>query len=100
MKLLGDLPVGSGTFHQAALAARYLSKYLAKDLGEGGQPAGLHRYEVAEGFQPAVDRLRGASSTEVLAKASERMGAEPVDVWDSATEPTWTRPHAIWARWA
>ena len=30
--LLGDLPVGSGTLGEARLAARYLAKYVGKDL--------------------------------------------------------------------
>src|SRR5205823_1886206 len=49
IKLLGDLPVGSGTLGEARLSARYLSKYVGKALGTD-QRAGLHRYEVAQGF--------------------------------------------------
>ena len=97
--LLGNLPVGSGTLGEARKAARYLSKYLAKDLGEGGQPFGKHRYEVAEGFQPDRRRFIGATAGEVIGKASEVMGAEPAHIWDSSDEADWAKPHAVWASW-
>jgi hypothetical protein len=99
IKLLGNLPVGSGTLGEARLAARYLAKYVGKDLGaaEGG---GLHRYEVAEGFGPRKRRLTGATAEDVLAQASAIMGRDPGRVWDSATEPAWDGPHAIWAAWS
>ncbi len=41
IKLLSDLPTGSGSLGEARLAARYLSKYVGKDLGAaaaGGAP--------------------------------------------------------------
>ena len=99
IKLLGNLPVGSGTLGEACLAARYLSKYVAKDLG-AAEAGGLHRYEVAQGFGPKVQRLRGATANEVLAKASTIMGRDPEKVWDSAEERDWDGPHAIWASWS
>lgn len=99
IKVLGNLPVGSGTLGEARLAAWYVSKYLAKDLGSAAA-AGLHRYEVAEGFQPAVRRLTGASLDDVLDQAAAIMGAEPANVWDSATEAEWDGPHAVWASWS
>jgi hypothetical protein len=99
IKLLGDLPTGSGTLGESRLAARYLSKYVTKALGEDG-PVGLHRYEVAEGFGPRVRRLTGATAAEVLDLASAIMGSEPVNLWDSADHPEWDGPHAVWASWA
>jgi hypothetical protein len=98
IKLLGDLPVGSGTLGEARLAARYLAKYVGKALSDG--PAGLHRYEVAQGFQPRSVRVVGASLGEVLAQATAIMGGEPELVWDSSTNRTWAGPHAVWASWA
>ena len=98
IKLLGNLPVGSGTLGEARLAARYLSKYVAKDLG--AEAGGLHRYEVAQGFGPKVKRLRGGSPDEVLEEASAIMGAGPQKVWDSADQPGWDGPHAVWASWS
>jgi hypothetical protein len=99
IKLLGNLPVGSGTLGEARLAAWYVAKYVGKDLAARGL-AGRHRYEVAEGFGPKVRRLTGATLEDVLAQASEIMGAEPVYGWDSATEPDWDGPHSVWASWA
>ena len=100
IKLLGNLPVGSGSLGEARLAARYLSKYLAKGLGEGGQPPGLHRYEVAQGFQPASVIVLGDTKAAVLAEAARRMGADPVDVWESSGQPDWAGPPAVLATWA
>jgi len=96
--MLNNLPVGSGSLGEARLAAWYLAKYVGKDLGAGA--GGLHRYDVAQGFPPAVRRLRGSTLEDVLAQAAAIMGAPPVEVWDSADEPSWDRPHAVWARWA
>jgi hypothetical protein len=37
---------------EARLAAHYLAGYAGRDLGDARRSAGLHRYEVAQGFQP------------------------------------------------
>jgi hypothetical protein len=97
IRMLNNLPVGSGALGEARKAAWYLAKYVGKDLGAAG---GLHRYDVGQGFRPAVRRLRGATLADLLAQAEAIMGGPPVDVWDSADDATWTRPHAVWARWA
>lgn len=94
----GDLPVGSGALEEARLNGRYLAKYIGKDLGHGSDP-GLHRYEVAQGFQPKAQRLVGATLEDVLAQATAIMGREPDLVWDSADDSTWDRPHAVWLSW-
>lgn len=98
IKLLGDLPTGSGALAEARVAARYLGKYVGKALVSG--PAGLHRYEVAEGFQPHTVRLVGESAEEVVGQASAIMGREPEMVWDSSSDETWAGPPAVWATWA
>ena len=98
IKLLGDLPVGSGTLGEARLAARYLSKYVAKDLG-GDHPAGLHRYEVAQGFQPRRIMLDGPTADEVVGWAASYMGAAPERVWLSHQAKDWAGPPAVWASW-
>lgn len=98
IKLLGNLPVGSGALGEARLASRYLSKYVGKDLGEGAA-AGLHRYEVAQGFQPRALPLDGSTSDEVLAWAETVMGAVPERVWRSRDEQDWAGPPAVWAQW-
>ena len=99
IRMLNNLPVGSGTLGEARLAAWYLAKYVGKDLGTG-EAGGLHRYDVGQGFRPKVRRLRGPSVEDVLAQAAAIMGGPPVSVWDSADDSTWTWRHAISARWA
>jgi hypothetical protein len=99
IRLLTDLPVGSGARGEARLAALYLSKYVGKDLGSTGT-GGLHRYEVAQGFGPKVRRLTAPTLAEVLARAAAIMGAEPAEVWDSEGQLGWDGPHAVWASWA
>ena len=76
----------------------YLGKYVGKALDRG--PAGLHRYEVAQGFQPTARRLVGPTLDDVMAQAVALMGCEPEIVWDSDDEPAWARCHAVWASWA
>jgi hypothetical protein len=81
IKALTDMPMGSTSRHEARRAAGYLSKYVTKDFATDG--AGMHRYEVAEGFQPAVLRLVGASRVEVLEQACDVMGGRPERSWFS-----------------
>lgn len=100
IKLLGDLPVGSGTLGEARRAAGYLSKYVAKSFGDDDRPAGLHRYDLAQGFAPKAVRLQGGSPNSVLGKASALLGAEPSRLWSSAQSEDWSGAAAIWAQWA
>ena len=99
IKLLGDLPVGSGPLEEARKAAGYLSKYVGKSFDAKRVP-GLHRYEVAQGFQPAVVRIHGHTAGAVISEASEQMGAYPIRVWSSEDENVWRGPPAVWASWA
>ena len=99
IKLLGDLPVGSGAWAEARHAARYLSKYIGKDFG-GRQAGQLHRYEVAQKFQPKRVGLAGESVDEVIAKACERMGGPPAYCWTSDQQPDWKASPAVWLSWA
>jgi hypothetical protein len=99
IKLLGDLPVGSTSRDEARRAAGYLSKYVGKAFDHRRMP-GLHRYELAQGFKPAVRFVYGRTAQEGLSAASELMGAEPAHVWSSAEDPTWDRPPSVWASWA
>ena len=82
IKLLGDLGAGSTTLDESRVAARYLGKYVGKDLG-AGPAGGLHRYEVAQGFQPQAAAIRGRSASDALHLASQRMGSRPAHVWES-----------------
>lgn len=99
IKLIGDLPVGSGTLGEARQAARYLSKYVAKTFGDDKRILGRHRYEVAQGFQPQRVQLYGRSEAEVVARASEVMGAEPAVWWSSSKVEHWDRGPAVWVQW-
>jgi hypothetical protein len=99
IKLLDGLPVGSGTLGEARLAARYLSRYVGRDVEDERRLAGLHRYEVAQGFQPAKVECYGESADDVINRASELMGAGPERVWLSSSVEGWRGPPACWAQW-
>jgi hypothetical protein len=98
IKLIGNLPVGSGARAEARVAGAYLAKYVSKDFG-GSRAPGLHRYEVAQGFQPASVEYVGRSPDEVIERASERLGAAPRTVWLSSKTEGWHGPPACWAQW-
>ena len=100
IKLLSDLPVGSGTRSEARLTARYLAGYAGRDLDEQSRPAGLHRYEVAQGFQPEKLLVYGESADDVIERASGYMRAAPERVWLSSSVEGWRGPPACWAQWA
>ena len=98
IKLLSDLPVGSGRLGEARLAAWYLSKYVGKAFDER-RGEGLHRYEVAQGFQPEVVPVAGRTVDEALDRACEVMGGPPSRVWHSDENEQWQGPPAVWASW-
>lgn len=98
IKLLGNLPVACGALEEARLAARYLAKYASKSLGEN-RPAGLHRYEVAQGFQPRKIEIHGRSREDAIGQASAVMGRAPSEVWESPKEG-WDGPPACWVAWS
>ncbi len=97
IKLLSDLPVGSTSWHEARLAARYVSEYVSKTYATDG--FGRHRYDVAQGFQPKATRLEGRSAKDVLSKACTVMGREPEVRWSSAEKEGWQGPPALWFAW-
>lgn len=98
IKLLGDLPVGSTSLHEARKAAGYLSKYVGKAFEQRRIP-GLHRYDVAQGFQPEAQRLWGRTVDDVIDQATEQMGAEPARLWSSDEVEGWKAPPAVWMAW-
>ena len=101
IKLLGDLPTGSGALAESRAAARYLSKYVTKTFTDPeARVLGLHRYGVAQGFQPEAVLLHGRTPGDVLDQASEMFGMEPEYRWSSADVTDWAGPPAIWAQWA
>lgn len=100
IKLLGDLPVGSGTLSEARVAAGYLSKYVSKTFTDPtARVLGLHRYDVAQGFQPRGVPIAGRTAEDVIAQASSVLGDTPSAEWSSASVEDWQGPPAIWAQW-
>ena len=99
IKLLDGLPVGSGSLGEARLAARYLARYVGRELEDARRLSGLHRYEVAQGFQPAKIECYGNSAEDVIERASGYMGSAPGHVWLSASVEGWRGPPACWAQW-
>ena len=99
IKQLNGLPVGSDELAEARLAARYLAGYAGRDLGDGRRPPGLHRYEVAQGFQPQKVEIYGVSAGDVIERASSVMGLSAGRVWLSSSEEGWHGPPACWAQW-
>jgi hypothetical protein len=98
IKLLGNLPLGSGRFEEGRRASRYLAKYVGKDFDHDRVP-GLHRYDVARGFEPERVPLVGPSWEDVVGQASNLMGSEPSVVWRSDGAEGWQGPPAGWASW-
>ena len=99
IKRLTDLPVGSTSWHEARKAAGYLAKYVSKTF-DRADLGGLHRYEVAQGFQPEVLHFTGDRAESVLAQACEVMGARPETRWVSWEAEDWQGPPAVWFAWA
>ncbi|WP_211222053.1 rolling circle replication-associated protein [Nocardioides halotolerans] len=101
IKRLCDLPVGATSLHEARQAAGYLAKYVTKSFGadESSRALRLHRYDVAQGYQPRALRFRGRWSGEVLSSANAVMRARPAQSWSSAEVEDWQGPPAVWFRW-
>jgi hypothetical protein len=100
IKLIGDLPVGSGSRREARVVAGYLAKYVSKSFEDARRPLGRHRYEVAQGFQPEKVLVYGCSAEDVIERASGYMRSEPERVWLSSSVEGWRGPPACWAQWA
>jgi hypothetical protein len=100
IKLLSDLSTGSGVLEEARLAARYMAGYIGSQLDDERRRLGLHRYEVAQGFQPVEVKLHGRTADEVIERASQQLGAQPKRVWHSdSSKEAWHGPPACWAQW-
>lgn len=97
IKWLGGGRRASG-LEDARIAARYLSKYVGKAFDEA-PVEGLHRYEVAQGYQPATYPITGRTVHEVLDIACEVMDAAPDKVRHSDELPDWAGPPWVWASW-
>jgi hypothetical protein len=60
VKLIGDLPVGSGIFAEARRVAGYLCKYVGKEFDDERRPPRLRRWWRCS--EPASQRQRGMTS--------------------------------------
>ncbi|MEX0826235.1 MAG: hypothetical protein WD184_05740 [Acidimicrobiia bacterium] len=96
IKLIQGTPSGAGVREEARVAARYLSKYLGKEMAGAG---GLNRYDGAQGFQPKAEPITGRTESVVVEAASERMGSQPAYVWRSVNQEGWKGPPAVWLQW-
>lgn len=102
IKHLSGVPAGSGQWGQARRAAGYLSKYVAKSFeveDQAQRPAGLHRFDRAQGFNPDVVRLMGVSAGEVIGQACEVMGGRFTRSWSSDEMEQWRAAPAVWLQW-
>ena len=90
-----------GALNQSRAAAGYLAKYVGKDLARKRE-SGLHRYEVAQGFQPRSYQTVGTTWFEVFADAHRTMkelGLQLAHSWHSRNEENWQGPPATWIQW-
>jgi hypothetical protein len=100
IKLIGDLPVGSGTLAEARQAARYVAPYTAKSADDTRRPPGLHRYEVGQGFQPRQVRVQAWTPEHAVGLASRNFGGTvPAVEWTSNDQEDWDAPPSCWFAW-
>lgn len=99
IKRLGSRSMRSTELEEARAASGYLAKYVSKGLGDKRVPR-LHRYEVAQGFQPERIVLSARSLEAVLDLASERMGFHPSRHWCSNEVEGWRGAPAYWCAWS
>ena len=60
----------------------------------------MHRYEVAQGFEPARVEVWGRTRTDAVREACRLMGGEvPQIVWRSDQAEGWKAPPAVWLQW-
>jgi hypothetical protein len=100
IKLIGDLPVGSGTVEESRIAARYIAKYVSKDFkAPGTRDINLRRFSVAKGYQPELIRLQGVSRADVMAQAVQIMGRRATRAWYSQDAEDWRGAPALTLQW-
>src|SRR5579884_3034989 len=77
IKLLDGLPVGSGELGEARLCGPLFGRLRGKGSRRRAAAGGLHRYEVAQGFQPEKVLVYGVSAEDAIERASGVMGSGP-----------------------
>ena len=99
IKILGDVPYSAETIVGARVAARYLAKYVAKDVKHPDKIAGLHRYEIAQGFKPIPIKLFAPTMSQVLSLAQGIMKRPQSYYWSSNDQGGWSLPPAVYISW-
>ena len=100
IKLLGNMGHGATSLDEARRAAGYLSKYVTKTFSDpDARVLGLHRYDVAQGYQPAKVSLYAKSRDGLIDLASQTLESAPTKVWTSEDTPDWQGAPAVWAQW-
>ena len=99
IKRLGNVK-HEGSLSSARRAAGLLVEVRDEGVREHERSPGLHRYEVAQGFRPRVERIV-ATTREGRARSGERThGTRRRDDVVVGSRPTdWQGPPAVWAAW-
>ncbi len=90
--------LGEGAAAESRRAARYVAKYVSKASQEDRIP-GLHRFVVAQGFQPKLVSVRAPNELEAMRIACEVMRGVPSRHWRPFRDPDWTGPLVVWMAW-
>jgi len=72
---------------------------VGKDLNNPDKIAGLHRYDIAQGFKPVPTKLFAPTLSEVMSQAHAIMKREQSYYWSSNDEGGWSLPPAVYASW-
>ena len=99
IKLLGDLPHRSGERDQARVVSDFLVKYVGEGFSDVRNVAGLHRYDIAQGFRPKPNQLFASTLAEVLSITVDRMGSPSYYFQDSNDQPDRDKPPAVYLSW-
>jgi len=91
--------LGEGPAAESRRAARCVAKYVSK-AAEDDRIPGLHRFVVAQGFQPkSAASVRAPNELEAMAVASRVMHGAPSFHWRPFRESDWTGPMVVWMAW-
>ena len=100
IKYMSNIPQGASVLEHSRIAAGYLSKYVAKTFADTtARELGLHRYDVAQGFQPSKVTLYATHPDSLIDQATQLLESPPTQVWRSEGEMDYQGPPAIWAKW-
>jgi hypothetical protein len=83
---------GESARDAARRAAAYVAKYVSKEFETVGEE-GIHRYEVAQGFQLRVVRVFALSATGII----EEAGGQVVYRFDAPVSDSLRGPPIVWA---